>query len=83
MSQPKLIRKRTGQIVEMVQGLGERHWQEPEEVFYVVQDGKIIASGDVNASLFLSEKYGEGKGLEATDAQILDAVLHDESVFDY
>lgn len=68
-------------IVRMIRG--KREWQEPRE-FYRIWKGrhpKIVLSGSINSTLFLSRIYGKGDGAKASDEQIVDAVTHDESIF--
>ncbi len=80
----KLTRYKTGELVSMVRGLGTTAtcWQEPQEFFILRgKHDRIIAQGSVNSTVFLSEKYGSGEGIKATDKQIIDAIITDESVF--
>ena len=80
----KLTRYKTGELVSMVKGLGSAAlcWQEPQEFFILWgKHNQIIARGSVNSTLFLSEKYGSGDGIKATDEQIIDALINDEPIF--
>lgn len=80
----ELLRKRTGDTVNMYHGLSREAVPEPRETYAVFKDGVLIASGSVNATTFCCPApYGTGSGLAATDEQIVFAVTHDEPVFGY
>ena len=68
-------------MVTMSQGVKE--WKEPAEYFVLYKDRQLkteIAHGSTNAASFLSEKYGHGQGIGATNEQIVDALIHDEPI---
>lgn len=70
-----------GRTVRMSRGLSDKTWREPEFRAEVHLNGHYITT--VTNSSYLALGEGRSKRApEATDAEILGAVLGDESVFD-
>ncbi len=69
-----------GRAVTMSRGLSDSTWQEPLfQADVYDQDGHFVAT--VGNSFLMCVKGGAVRAPFATDAQILEAVLNDESVF--
>ena len=82
MAKGRVVRIQShGRTVTMYHGLGPAY-QEPEFCARVY-DAKGHYVAMVSNSTLLALKGGSVRAIHATDAQILEAVLNDESVFDY